>query len=478
MLFPTIDFAIFFAVVFVANWLLAPFRTPWKLMMITASYVFYAWFDWRDIFLLAACTLITAAAGRLIHASAADARRRLVLGLGVGGELAMLVWFKYAEFFTLSGDNVLRAFGVHGQPVPIIAAVEPVGLSFYAFMAISYMADIYRRTLEPAPLINVATFLSFFPHLAAGPIVRGSELLPQLARAEQRDPRHIDLPQATYLIFAGLFKKVVISSYVSAAIVDPVYNSPSVHSAPEILLATYAYAVQIYMDFSGYTDIAIGCALLLGFQFPQNFDAPYTARSLQDFWRRWHITLSLWLRDYLYVPLGGSRGSRRTLYRNLMLTMVLGGLWHGAGWTFIAWGALHGAGQCVGHWRRSRRVAQGLPAQSDGRLAVAWQRFATFQFVCLGWLFFRAGNFSIAFTLLRRLVTDWSGPAPLVRLPVVLAVVGALALQYLPRDLPRAVQAGFSRLGTVAKGLALGAAMLVITTLGPIGVAPFIYFRF
>ena len=478
VLFPTIDFAIFFAIVFVANWLLASFRTPWKLMMILASYVFYAWFDWHDIFLLMAATLIAAAGGRLVARSSSDRSRRVLLALSVAGELGMLVWFKYAQFFTLSGDNLLRALGVHGQPLPIIAAVEPVGLSFFAFMAISYVADIYRRRLEPAPLIDVATFLSFFPHLAAGPIVRGSELLPQIARAEHRDPRRIDLPEAAYLVFSGLFKKVVISSYVSAAIVDPVYNSPSVHSAPEILLATYGYAVQIYMDFSGYTDIAIGCAMLLGFRFPQNFDIPYTARSLQEFWRRWHMTLSFWLRDYLYVPLGGSRGSRSALYRNLMLTMVLGGLWHGAGWTFVAWGALHGVGQCVGHFRRARRVARGQSAQAEGRLAVAWQRFATFQFVCLGWLFFRAGNFEIAFTLLRRLVTDWSGPAPLVRLPVVLAIAGALGLQYLPSGLPRALKDGFARLGTVAKGLSLGGALLTITTLGPIGVAPFIYFRF
>ncbi len=256
--------------------------------------------------------------------------------------------------------------------------------------------------------------------------------------AERRDPRQLEFPEAAYLIFGGLFKKVVISSYVSSAIVTPVYNNPSAHSAPELLLATYGFAVQIYCDFSGYTDIAIGCALLLGFRFPQNFNAPYTATSLQDFWRRWHMTLSSWLRDYLYIPLGGNRGSRTQMYRNIMITMLLGGLWHGAAWTFVIWGGIHGLGQSVGHFRRSRREATGLPPQRSGPLAVAWQRFATFQVVCFAWIFFRANTFNDALTIVGRLFTTWGQASPLVRWPVVLAVLAALAMQYLPRDLPAA----------------------------------------
>ncbi len=478
MLFPTIDFAIFFGIVFVANWLLAPFPVPWRVFMLVASYVFYAWFDWRDIFLLMACTVVTAVGGRVIAALEDNRHRRIALVGSVAGNLGLLVWFKYVEFITVNLDNLLHPFGIHSNPVPIIQAAEPVGLSFFAFMGVTYVVDIYRGRLEPAPMFDVAVYLSFFPHLAAGPIVRGSELLPQIAKADQRDPRRLDLTRAAYLIFGGLFKKVVISSYVSSAIVNPVFQAPSIHSAPAILLAVYGYAVQIYADFSGYTDIAIGCAMLLGFQFPQNFDFPYRARSLQDFWRRWNMTLSFFLRDYLYIPLGGSRGSLRILYRNLMITMVLGGLWHGAGWTFIAWGALHGSGQCFGHWRRRRRVARGLPDQSDGRLAVAWQRFATFQFVCLGWLFFRAESFTVAFTMLKRLVTAWAVPDPIVRLPVVLAIVASLALQYVPGGVGERVQVAFARLSTTAKGAALAGCLLVITTLGPTGVAPFIYFRF
>ncbi|MDA8291058.1 MAG: MBOAT family protein, partial [Actinomycetota bacterium] len=281
MLFPTIDFAIFFGIVFVANWLLAPFATRWKIFVIVASYVFYAWYDWRFIFLLAASTLVSAVSGRLVHRSRSPKARKRFLVAALVADLGPLGFFKYADFFAASVDNLLHHIGVGGTPVGLVDVTVPVAISFFTFMAMSYVIDIYRGDLEPSPFLDVAVYLSFFPHLLSGPIVRGGELLPQIARSRQRDPRAIDLPAAAFLIFGGLFKKVVISSYVSSAIVQPVFDAPGVHSAPEILLAAYGYAVQIYCDFSGYTDIAIGCAMLLGFQFPQNFDRPYTARSMQ-----------------------------------------------------------------------------------------------------------------------------------------------------------------------------------------------------
>ena len=478
VLFPTIDFAIFFGIVFLGNWLLRPFATPWKLFILAASYVFYAWWDWRFVFLLAASTVCTATGGFLVDRAATERGRRAGLIATLVAELGLLGWFKYYGFFSISIDNGLHKLGFHGAPIPLLAITLPVGISFFTFMGLSYVIDIYRRRLARARFLDVAVFVAFFPHLVAGPIVRGSDLLPQIQRSARRDPRRLEFPEAAYLIFGGLFKKVVISSYVSTAIVNPVYNNPTLHSAPEILLATYGYAVQIYCDFSGYTDIAIGCALLLGFRFPQNFNGPYTARSLQDFWRRWHMTLSSWLRDYLYIPLGGNRGSRRQLYRNIMITMLLGGLWHGAAWTFVIWGGIHGLGQSVGHFRRARREAAGLPLQASGRLAVAWQRFATFQVVCFGWIFFRANTLNDALTLIGRLFTTWGQAAPLVRWPVVLAILGSLSLQYVPRDLGRRVQERFAAMGPVLKGAVLAACLLVITTLGPPGVAPFIYYRF
>ncbi|MGD0082231.1 MAG: MBOAT family O-acyltransferase [Acidimicrobiales bacterium] len=478
MLFPTTDFAIFFGIVFILNWLLAPFPRRWKVFIIAASYVFYAWWDWRFIFLLAISTVTTIAGGRLVHRSVSERARRFWLVATLTAELGLLAWFKYYGFVYQNVDSALHRLGLASLSAPMTVTL-PVGISFFTFMGLSYVFDIYRRRLEPSPWLDVAVFVCFFPHLVAGPIVRGSDLLPQITSSSRRNPRHIDLPRAAYLIFGGLFKKVVLSSYISSAIVDTVFANPGLHSAPEVLFAVWGYAVQIYCDFSGYTDIAIGCALLLGFRFPENFNSPYTARSLQDFWRRWHMTLSFWLRDYVYIPLGGNQGSSKwTMYRNIMITMLLGGLWHGAGWTFVAWGALHGAGQCTGHWRRGRRVARGLPAQSDGRLAVAWQRFATFQYVCLGWVFFRATSFSNAFAVLGRLTSGWALPSPLVTFPVLLTILVGIGTQYVPQGVSARAQDVFGRLRPALQGITLAGILLVITTMGPPGVAPFIYFRF
>jgi alginate O-acetyltransferase complex protein AlgI len=477
LLFPTIDFAIFFGIVFVFNWLLSPFPRYWKLFVLAASYVFYGWWDWRFVFLLAASTLATTLGGILVHRSKTERSRRGFLAATVVVELGLLGWFKYYGFLSQSIDNGLHSLGFHGS-FPLLNVTLPVGISFFTFMGLSYVIDIFRNDLQPAKPIDVAVFVAFFPHLVAGPIVRGSELIPQIERAHRRNPRNIDFARAAYLIMAGLFKKVVLSSYISSAIVDPVFASPSQHSALEVLFAIWGYAVQIYCDFSGYTDIAIGCAMLLGFRFPENFNSPYTARTLQDFWRRWHMTLSFWLRDYLYIPLGGNQGGDAVLYRNLLITMVLGGLWHGAAWTFVAWGGLHGLGQCVGHYRRKRRKNAGLPELREGRWAVLWQRFATFQYVCLGWVFFRATGFSNAFSMLERLFTGWTTTTSLVSFPVILTIAIGIGTQYVPNEFALSCQRVFSRWGAVLQGAALAGILLVITTLGPPGVAPFIYFRF
>jgi alginate O-acetyltransferase complex protein AlgI len=436
--------------------------------------VFYSWWDWRFVFLLALVTVV-AHVGATVVSQCEDPRsRRAAMVVSVAALLGILGWFKYYGFVAVNVDNLFHSLG-SGHLVPLLQVTLPVGISFFTFMALSYVIDVYRRQLQPARAIDVAVYLSFFPHLVAGPIVRGEELLPQIRR--KRDPAGIDFGRAAWLVAAGLFKKVVISSYIDSAIVTPVFSAPHQHSALEILFAAYGFAVQIYADFSGYTDIAIGLAMFLGFRFPQNFDAPYTARNLQDFWRRWHMTLSRWLRDYLYIPLGGSRGSRLFVARNIMITMVLGGLWHGAAWTFVAWGTIHGSGQVVGHLRRSRRIEAGLDPVPDGRWRVVAQRVITFHIVCLGWIFFRADSFSTATTLIGRLFTAW-GRAPLVTPLVVVTIVGTVALQYLPRGLSGRAQGEFARQPWAVQGAILGVSLLGITTLGPQGVAPFIYFKF
>jgi alginate O-acetyltransferase complex protein AlgI len=474
MLFPTIDFAIFFAVAFSVNWLLNPYPGPWKLAMIGLSYFFYGWVGWHYCLLLVASTAISHFGGVAINRSKNDQSRKYAMVISVGALLALLGWFKYYGFFSVNVDNLAHGVGL-GHVAPLLQVGLPIAISFYTFMAISYVVDIYRRQLQPAAPIDLALYLSFFPHLLAGPIVRGEELLPQIRR--RRDPHSIDYSRALWMIMAGLFKKVVISSYISTAIVQPVFTAPAQHSGLEAIFAAWGYGIQIYCDFSGYTDIAIGLALLLGIRFPVNFDAPYTARNLQDFWRRWHITLSRWLRDYLYIPLGGNRGSEWRAIRNIMITMVLGGLWHGAAWTFIIWGALHGVGQSVAHLRRKSRVSRGLPAVAEGRARVWWQRFWTFQYVSLAWVFFNASSVSNAEHVIGRIFSSWE-PSPLVTPLLVLTIAGILAAQFVPTGSVDRIQSLFSRQKTWLQIGTLGVVLLAITTLGPPGVAPFIYYRF
>jgi alginate O-acetyltransferase complex protein AlgI len=475
MLFPTFDFAIFFAIAFTVNWLLNPYSAAWKLSMLGLSYFFYGWVGWTYCLLLLGTTTIAFLGGVAVVHTTTERSRRLAMAVACGALLALLGWYKYYGFVSVNVDNLTHVLGL-GRAVPLLQVALPIAISFYTFMALSYVVDIYRRQLQPARPLDLALYLAFFPHLLAGPIVRGGELLPQLR--QRRDPKAVDYSRALWLIMAGLFKKVVISSYVSSAIVVPVFTAPAQHSAPEAIFAAWGYAVQIYCDFSGYTDIAIGLALLLGIRFPINFNAPYTARDLQDFWRRWHITLSRWLRDYLYIPLGGSKGSEAKTIRNIMITMVLGGLWHGAAWTFVVWGALHGVGQGVGHLRRRRRVQRGLPPVADGPVRIWLQRFWTFQFVCLGWVFFNANGISGAFAVLGRMVTGWGEASPLVTPLLVLVVVGTLVSQYVPDDSVGRLQATFSRQRSAVQVGVLSLILLTITTLGPAGVAPFIYYRF
>jgi alginate O-acetyltransferase complex protein AlgI len=447
-------------IVLPVSWALQPHQRAWRAFILVASYVFYGWWDWRFVFLLAASTVVNHVLALAIHRSATRKLRKTFLVLALVFDLGLLGYFKYAGFFVSSFDNVLGAS-------LIVNVTLPIGISFYTFMAISYVVDTYRGELEPASFSRFAVFQAFFPHLIAGPIVRASELLPQLDRP--RNPRRVNVSRAYVLIVIGLFLKVVIANHLATSIVDDVFAAPDRHSSLEVLVAIYGYAVQIFADFCGYTNIAIGVALLLGYQFPQNFDAPYTAVSLQDFWRRWHMTLSRWLRDYLYIPLGGNRKGRWRTYVNLMATMLLGGLWHGAAWTFVAWGAIHGVGLSIE--RAIGRHPTGTKARWLGRLL-------TFHVVCFAWIFFRADSFHTAGELLERLFTAWGQPSPLVTTSVVLAISVGIVGQFVQPGAGTAMVTWFRRLPAVAQGAAVALALVVINTLGPEGVAPFIYFRF
>jgi D-alanyl-lipoteichoic acid acyltransferase DltB (MBOAT superfamily) len=460
VLFPTVTFAVFFLIVLPLSWALMRAQRVWRGFILLASYVFYGWWDWRFVFLLVASTVVNHVVALAVYRARGVGARKALLAVGVGFDLGLLAYFKYANFFLSSVDNV---FGTSW----LANVTLPVGVSFYTFMAISYVVDTYRGELVPASFSRFAVFQAFFPHLVAGPIVRASELLPQLETP--RDPRRVDTSRAFLLIVSGLFLKVVIANHLAAHIVDDVFAAPNRHSSLEVLFGVYGYAVQIFADFCGYTNIAIGVALLLGFEFPQNFASPYTAVSLQDFWRRWHMTLSRWLRDYLYIPLGGNRKGGFVTYRNLMLTMLLGGLWHGAAWTFVVWGGIHGVGLSLERalgWRPSSRGAQWF-----GRLL-------TFHVVCFAWIFFRADSFSRAGDVIERLFTAWGQSSPLVTTSVVLAIVVGIGGQYLRPTAVTSLVHGFGRLPAVAQAACVAVALTVIDTLGPTGVAPFIYFRF
>jgi alginate O-acetyltransferase complex protein AlgI len=472
MLFPTTDFAIFLAVVFALSWLLNPHRTAWKWFILAASYVFYAWWDPRLVWLLTLVSTIAWASALWVEGTNDERARRRRTLVAVAALLLPLAWFKYYGFFALNVTNAFESLGLH-PPLPLLQVLLPIGISFYTFMAISYVVDVSRYEIQVSRWLDVSVYLSFFPHLIAGPIVRGEELIPQIRRP--RDASRIDVSRASFLIVGGLFKKMVISAFLASQIVDPVFGAPNTHGGLEILVAIYAYAIVIYADFSAYSDIAIGVALLLGFEFPANFDRPYTAVSLRDFWRRWHMTLSRWLRDYLYIPLGGSRHGEVRTAVNIMITMLLGGLWHGAGWTFVAWGAFHGIGQVIGRWRLRRAKALGIIERSS-RWIVARKQLVTFNLVSLGWVFFRSDSIGSAFELLGRLGA--AGTTALVTPLVMLTIAGMLGIQYLPADPAARLRESFGRLGPVLQGAALALSLFVITTLGAQGVSPFIYFRF
>jgi D-alanyl-lipoteichoic acid acyltransferase DltB (MBOAT superfamily) len=479
LLFPTITFAVFFLIAFTVSWLLRPSYRAWLWVMTALSFVFYGYANARFVWLLVASIGLSWGFGVAVFRSLdpdggrTPASTNLVRA-AVVANLGLLGVFKYYDFFVDSFADATRAIGLGVSP-PLLEVALPVGISFFTFHAISYVIDIGRGHLRPLRIDELALYMSFFPHLVAGPIVRASEFAPQMQAPA--DPRRIPSGEAFRLIAFGLFKKVVVSSYVATELVDPVFGAPAAHGQLDLLVGVYAYAIQIYADFSGYTDIAIGCALLLGIRFPQNFDAPYRALSLQDFWRRWHMTLSRWLRDYLYIPLGGNRGTVGRTYRNLVLTMVIGGLWHGAATTFLVWGAIHGgflaAERYVKEWWRERFPEPALPAA----LTAVLQWVLTFHVVCLAWIFFRADSVGTAFDMIGGIVAG-TQPSDLVTTLLVVTVGLMLASQFVPDRVVAQAQARFTALGAVAQVGVLAGALTIIDVLGPDGVAPFIYFQF
>jgi len=385
-----------------------------RFLLLMASYCFY--WVWSIPFsgLLLGSTTLNYFAGRMLTGTSGEGKRKVILASAVIANLSVLALFKYVDFFS---DSVYAAFGARLWPE--LKWVLPLGISFYTFQAMSYVIDVYRGKFSGRKsLFDVALYISFFPQLVAGPIVRADVLMPQL-RAEH-DLNWSNIRRGCALIIYGLAKKVFVADAM-AGLVSEAYGSPESFSGLGLLLATYGFAVQIYCDFSAYSDIAIGAALLLGITLPTNFNKPYLACSIREFWQRWHISLSTWLRDYLYIPLGGNRCGKARTYLNLMITMLLGGLWHGAGWNWVAWGALHGG-------MMATERAAGVSAEPPkSRIMFALRWLLTLHLVCVSWVFFRAASVDQALLILQRIATFQRGALGVGIMPALYLAVIVLA---------------------------------------------------
>jgi D-alanyl-lipoteichoic acid acyltransferase DltB (MBOAT superfamily) len=470
MLFNSLEFCIFFPTVVALAWILRRRPTLRLVMLLIASYGFYMCWSWRYLGLMLFSTVFDWAAALVIGQSRNTARRRLLLAASLVVNLGILGFFKYFNFFAASASDALGWFGISVHPVTH-RFLLPVGISFYTFQSLSYTIDVYRGTLVPTRnLLKFATFVAFFPQLVAGPIVRAADFLPQLDTTPRFDETQAQ--RGLYLILVGLFKKVCIADVLAATLLDKVFGDPASAGSAQALLAAYGYTFQIYADFSGYSDVAIGAAAILGYAMPQNFDRPFLAISLRDFWRRWHITLSTWLRDYLYIPLGGSRLSARRTHINLAAVMLLGGLWHGAAWTFVAWGAIHGAGLVLERlckWDRcdARTMSSG---------EVALRRLVTFHVVVAAFVMFRANSLHSAGLIFERILAGDAGSIAVPGLFYV-AMALSLAIHFTPTGWPRQLMERFVEQPSYRQAAVLASALVLVTGLS-LPHAPFIYFQF
>jgi len=465
MLFNSQPFAVFFALVFGGAWLLARFARARILFLLGASYVFYGWWSWRLLGLILFSTVLDYTVGRAMGAARGRVRRRALLAVSLVGNLGVLAFFKYWNFFAAELVDALALFGASVGPLTL-ELVLPVGISFYTFQTLSYTIDVYRGELEPErDVTRFALFVAFFPQLVAGPIVRARAFLPQLRRPPVL--RAAEFESGLWLIFVGLIKKVVIADGLGRMLVDPFWGDPASYGGVASLVAIWGYAFQIYGDFSGYSDIAIGTGRLLGFDLGVNFRAPYRSSSPRELWTRWHVSLSTWLRDYLYIPLGGNRGGAWRTARNLMITMLLGGLWHGASWMFVAWGAFHGALLVIG------RVVR-LPPE-PGPLALWLRRLVMFHLICLGWVLFRSPETEDARAVLASLGLARGDAA--IPLHVGLLLLLAVATHLPSRAFKLRLRAGFAALPGALQGAAYAVALGLVLNADSAR-TPFIYFQF
>ncbi len=470
MVFNSLAFMAFFAVVLALHALPLPWATK-KINLLVASYLFYAAWNPPFVILLWVSTVVDwFAAQKLVHAQRPAVRRAWML-LSVVANLGMLGYFKYGHFLLENFSDLMATVGVHYVP-PAWDIVLPVGISFYTFATLSYTLDVYlRRALPASKFLDYALFVTFFPHLVAGPIMRPTELVPQFESPRKASRRQLQF--GLVLVTLGLFQKVVLADGFLAKAVEMIYDTAQAPGALDAWVGTLAFSGQIFCDFAGYSTIAIGVAMCLGFAMPDNFRFPYAAVGFSDFWRRWHITLSSWLRDYLYIPLGGNRHGEARTYMALMGTMLLGGLWHGASWTFVVWGGLHGIYLSV-----ERRLRQRFPGYRPGPVALVALGLLTWTLVNVTWVFFRAHSFGKAWSVLRGMAgANVAAPIlPTMYLVTTLLIVaGVVVAHWQMRQ--RTLELVLQRVSAIPLAVTLGLMMFLVVITQGSGSA-FIYFQF
>ncbi len=486
MLFNSSTFALFLPVVFALYWGVCRSLRARNVLLIAAGFFFYGWWDWRFLLLLIATSMTDYLVARAMGRTENQRRRELLLGISVVGNLGTLGVFKYYDFFARSFEALMARIGVHSDPV-LLRVVLPVGISFYTFQALSYTIDVYRRRIPPErDVTSFMAFISFFPQLCAGPIERASHMLPQFSKQ-----RVFSVEAATdglRQMLWGFFKKIVVADNC-AMIVDDIFKRSDHLPGAVLCLGAVLFAFQIYCDFGGYSDIALGCARLFGFELMRNFNYPYFSRDIAEFWRRWHISLSSWFRDYVYIPLGGSRGHRALQVRNILIVFAVSGFWHGANWTFIAWGLLNAVYFLPLLLRARNRdhlgpIAPGrlLPSAADA-LRMAF----TFALACFGWIFFRAKDIGQALRYITRILTTTLKPVSLAHagdyfphqlfyLPALCSLILMLCTEWSHRDRQHALQD--LRLARPLRWSVYLALVLLIVFVGQHHEQRFIYFQF
>ena len=473
MLFNTGLFLVLFVLFLLVYHSLKRFRNAKMLVVIAFSLYFYYKSSAECVFILIGVCLSDYLLGLWLGRLKRNWKRRLIVALNVVLNVGMLVWFKY---FNLLAEAFASITSTRFDPLEIIL---PAGISFFTFRSISYMVDIYRREIEPCRnLLDYTFFLTFFPPLLAGPVVRAKDMLPQIKANAM--PSRRKTSEGLFLIMTGLIKKVVIADYISGNFVDRIFDNPALYSGFENLMGCVGFTIQLYCDFSGYSDMAIGLALMLGYRFKINFDAPFKSQNPTEFWRRWHISLSLWLRDYLYIPLGGNRKGKFRAYFNQFITMVLGGLWHGASWMYIIWGAYHGL-LLVLH--KTVRSIWRLPENMRGRADIkAFNILLTFALIVVGFTFFRAPSLETVVMIGEQIAGNFHIDIAGQFVESYMMIVAAMALGYIAHMTPKTWTAGASQaymsMAAIWQALLLAAVLFVVVQTRQSDLVPFIYLQY